>query len=82
MGHIKELVLQATDSSLAKPDKDLINQIIDYLLQHPEKHKAATKILMGRFEINDVKVQMFTLYLLDKSMQKLSTPFTSYVGTK
>lgn len=82
MGHVKQLILEATDSSLAKPNKDLVNQTIEYLLQHPEKTKAATKVLMSRFEVNDVKVQMLTLYLLDKCMQKLNDTFFSFVGTK
>ena len=45
MGHIKKLIIRATDSSLAKPDKDLVEEIINHLIQHPEDSKAATKAL-------------------------------------
>lgn len=82
MGVITEQILRATDSSLAKPDKDLVSKILTYLEKHPECYPEAINTLKERFEVPDVKVQMLNLFLVDKSMKKLGNNFFDYIGTK
>ena len=82
MGVIEEQIMKATDASLARPDKDLVAKIIQYLVNHPESHSSATEVMKRRFEERNVKVQMLTLFLLDKAMKKLDNRFFSYVGNK
>jgi hypothetical protein len=36
MGVVEDQILKATDSSLAKPDKELVTKILRYLENHPE----------------------------------------------
>ena len=82
MGLIEEQIIKATDSSLPRPDNELVAKIIQYLLEHPDQSQNAVNTLKERFDEPDVKVQMLTLFLLDKWMKKLNNTFVSAVGTK
>lgn len=66
MGILDKQISKATNSDLAKPDNHLIGKIIQYLEEHPEESENATNTIKERLKTSDVKVRMFTLFLLDK----------------
>lgn len=66
MGIIEDEIDKATDSSLARPDNELVIKILQYLLENPDQSQNAVNAIMQRLINPDVKVQMLTLYLIDK----------------
>lgn len=82
MGIIEDEIDKATDSSLARPDNELVIKILQYLLENPDQSQNAVNAIMQRLINPDVKVQMLTLYLIDKWMKKLSNNFVKEVENK
>ena len=72
MGTIEELVNAATSPDLARPDNDLISAIIDHLKVNQHDSVAASEVIKERLEQEDVKVQMFALFILDKCMKQFN----------
>ena len=66
MGIIEDEIDKATDSSLARPNNELVIKILQYLLENPDQSQNAVNAIMQRLINPDVKVQMLTLYLIDK----------------
>jgi hypothetical protein len=75
MGTIEELVNAATSPDLSRPDNNLISGIIDHISANPHDSPAAAHSVKIRLEEDDVKVQMFALFVLDKCMKKLGLDF-------
>lgn len=82
MSEIEELIIAATSGELSRPDNDLISKIIDHLKANPADSELASKSIKDRLEDPNVKVQMFALFLIDKSMKKLKDSFISQIGSK
>ena len=82
MGTIEELIYEATAAELPKPDNKMISDIIDHIKQNPGDVEEAANAILQRLKDQDVKIQMLTLFLLDKSMKSLGNNFSQAIGNR